>query len=178
MCGKRLPTGISERSKRDRAQQIPASYIQFRPFGLEKRNSKLNDQQKKCELDYGGNAKRKLGPLQRLAVAGQHQGPSAQHSDKVENAEQIPAQPLAGNRTPREQRHRVIEKGNERIAQPRIENALRVVIAQPAPRVPSMSAEKRRRIEFDRNHQPEQSRQKQSGEGGIGMRPNQRPRSA
>jgi len=93
----------------------------------------LNQGQNQRENDKRVDHQRELGPFEGLAETGQHQNPPGRDHREVPKSKNPLPELHAGDAAAGEHRNAVIEKGEERVAQPSQHDALGVVVAEASP---------------------------------------------
>ena len=87
--------------KDERADDVPAGYVEFvQPF-LEKRWQELNGCHNQSHDDKKVHNERKLGPLEWLAHAGEYEYPAGHHNCEIPDGEEPPAERAARDRSTR-----------------------------------------------------------------------------
>src|ERR1700737_4752709 len=134
--GNELRHKISNRVGKHRednaADDVPGTDVEVREPNFKEGQDKLEDPETEGEDDERVYDERKICPLQRLAETGGNQHPSGKDYRKIPNTEKEPSELAAQDRSICEAWHRVIKEGQECVAQPSEEYALRMVVAKPA----------------------------------------------
>ena len=125
--------GVREGGEHQRADHIPAGYVDIFDAVPEEARQELDDRQHECQHYEDIHDHREFRPFEGLAEARQDQCPARNHDGKIPDAKEPAAQPVAGDRATGQHRHRMIKKGKEGVAEPAEKNALGMVVTQASP---------------------------------------------
>src|SRR5216684_8777247 len=135
----KVPNRVGKHREDNAADDVPAADIEIREPSFKEREDKLESHQNEGKDGESSYDERKLRPLQRLAETSGNQHPTGKDYRKIPDPEKEPSQLTAQDRPICEAWHRVIKEGQECVAQPSEEYALRMVVAKPAPGKPSVA---------------------------------------
>ena len=130
-----IPNRVGKHREDNAADDVPTTDIEIREPSFKEREDKLEGHQNEGKDDESSYDERKLRPLQRLAETSGNQHPTGKDYRKIPDPEKEPSQLTAQDRPICEAWHRVIKEGQECVAQPSEEYALRMVVPKPAPGV-------------------------------------------